>query len=730
VQGLSPEEFVVSASGGNSPVRFGTFEVDLRAGELRRNGARVRLQEQPLQVLAMLLDRPGEVVTREELHGRLWSSDTFVDFDHGLNAAIKRLRDALGDSAENPRFVETLARRGYRFIAPVEKSQPAFAAPADTTPPESTSRFRRWLPILVSALGVLLVGASAGWHAGRHSAAALRPMERRITGNAPNDPVWSAAISPDGKYLAFSDKNGLFLRVLASGETQHVAIADDLRTGHVSWFPDGNRLLAVRGKWPGGSPGLWSLSTLGGSPRKLIDDAEEGAVSPDGAQVAFVRGEWEHQEVWLMQSDGEQPRKIFGEKDGSYGSPVWSPDGKRIALFEYANYFGKDQDDVSLAICDPATGRVEIIKENPNFVPGLNWTRDGRLIFALSEAPPNRADSNLWAQKMDPHSYKPIGDAVRLSNGPDSKSRMTLSSNGKRLSYLRFVASPAVYVARVQANGSILGTPQRLSLEERKNFPYTWTPDGKSIIFVSDRNGLRHLYKQGVEQAAPDLLVGGDNNIMIARLDAEGTNVLYLTTAPPNDPTQNMRLMRQPLSGGTPQLILRAPGISNFQCARIPAQTCVLSQVADNRIVFSTFDPATGNQTKIHSMDDPEWFLLNWTLSSDGHTLALAKKHRSPLPADILLLNLEGGKQRSLVLDNWFSIGCLDFAADGKSIWVNATSLAGVQTLLNVNLHGKVTAALEEKEMDLGWAIPSPNGRDVAIWMSAASSNAYLLEDF
>src|SRR5467141_3673671 len=98
---------------------FGVFELDLRAGELRKHGLRVRLQEQPFQVLATLTEHPGEVVTREELQKKLWPADTFVDFDHGLNAAIRRLRDALGDSAENPRFVETLARRGYRFVAPV-----------------------------------------------------------------------------------------------------------------------------------------------------------------------------------------------------------------------------------------------------------------------------------------------------------------------------------------------------------------------------------------------------------------------------------------------------------------------------------------------------------------------------------------------------------------------------------------------------------------------------------
>jgi DNA-binding winged helix-turn-helix (wHTH) protein len=104
--------------------RFGVFELDLSAGELRKSGARLRLQEQPLQVLVLLLERAGEVVTREELRQRLWPSDTFVDFDHSLNTAINKVREALGDSASSPRYVETLARRGYRFIAPVESDGP------------------------------------------------------------------------------------------------------------------------------------------------------------------------------------------------------------------------------------------------------------------------------------------------------------------------------------------------------------------------------------------------------------------------------------------------------------------------------------------------------------------------------------------------------------------------------------------------------------------------------
>src|SRR6516165_1738203 len=134
-------------------IRFGVYEVDPRAGELRRRGVKVKIQEQPFQVLALLLERPGEVITRVELKRRLWPADTFVDFDHGLNAAIKRLRDALRDSADNPRFVETLARRGYRFLAPVNGSLPI----GGTVPrlgPSAGQRLVRWV-----AASVLMAGA-------------------------------------------------------------------------------------------------------------------------------------------------------------------------------------------------------------------------------------------------------------------------------------------------------------------------------------------------------------------------------------------------------------------------------------------------------------------------------------------------------------------------------------------------------------------------------------------
>ena len=128
------------ASSAGGIVRFGVFELDLAAGELRKSGVRIRLQEQPLQLLVFLLQRPGIVVTRDDLRQKLWPADTFVDFDHSLNTAVNKLREALGDSSSSPRFIETLPRRGYRFIAPVEQARTSdITAPVGTNPSQTAN---------------------------------------------------------------------------------------------------------------------------------------------------------------------------------------------------------------------------------------------------------------------------------------------------------------------------------------------------------------------------------------------------------------------------------------------------------------------------------------------------------------------------------------------------------------------------------------------------------------
>ena len=191
------------------PIRFGVFELDPRSGELRKNGVKLRLQEQPLQVLLMLLERPGDVVTREELQERLWPDGTFVDFDKGVNTAVQKVRDALGDSPDTPRFVQTLPRRGYRFIYPVERRiRPGLlrrAAPGGQASGDAASSApaRRVVWLLVgAAITVALLILLAARVSDRREAERQGPARATHLTNLPGREL-SPSFNPAGDMIAF-----------------------------------------------------------------------------------------------------------------------------------------------------------------------------------------------------------------------------------------------------------------------------------------------------------------------------------------------------------------------------------------------------------------------------------------------------------------------------------------------------------------------------------------------
>ena len=193
---------VVSSS--TQIVRFGVFEADFKTGELRKNGVKVHLQGQPFQVCAILLERSGELVTREELRQQVWPEDTFVDFDHALNTAITKIRNALGDEAENPRFVQTLPRRGYRFIGPVDK--PIQLASSPTAPKlrfERLTAKNKWLIASTTLLILILLTGIGIWRSSRTRAEApLPPIEVAPLAGLPGVQI-EPAFSPDGNQVAF-----------------------------------------------------------------------------------------------------------------------------------------------------------------------------------------------------------------------------------------------------------------------------------------------------------------------------------------------------------------------------------------------------------------------------------------------------------------------------------------------------------------------------------------------
>jgi DNA-binding winged helix-turn-helix (wHTH) protein len=376
----------MSANSSSRTVRFSTFEVNLQTGELRQRGQKVKLQEQPLQVLAALLERPGELVSREELRSKLWPADTFVDFDHGLNAAIKRLRDALGESADAPVFIETLARRGYRFIAPVNGSAAQSAIEIAPTPERRSFLLTHRLAIAFLSLIVIVVLV---WALRPHPSRHKEVAERKLTTNSSENGVTSAAVSPDGKYLAYSDNTGIYVKLIRTGETHAVPLPADFSARVNDWFPDGAHLLVSREEQPG-KASLWSISVFGGSPRHLADDASEGSVSPDGGHVAFRRADLNTyegllgREVWVMHSDGTDPVKVAADKaDGSkVGTPTWSPDGKRIAYLRTKSLY--DARMSSVEVNEWESARAATLFSDARLSPAMDWLPDGSLIYALN----------------------------------------------------------------------------------------------------------------------------------------------------------------------------------------------------------------------------------------------------------------------------------------------------------------------------------------------------------
>jgi DNA-binding winged helix-turn-helix (wHTH) protein len=300
-------------------LQFGVYELDRDAMELRKHGVPIRLQEQPLRVLATLVERPGEIVTREELQQRIWGKDTFVDFEQSLNKAVNRLREALNDEAGQPRYVETVPRRGYRFIAPVtgqnsiEQPRPPVllssasnAKPAadlgfapsliSGTPPASVpAKKRGWLALGLSA--AVILSAISAWFWAR-SGPAKTPGRRSLTRLTTNGTSFDPAISRDGKMIAYAAAVGgfnkdIWVRQVAGGKAIQITHEKEGAVAP-SFSPDGSQIAYVsRG-------GIYEMPALGGDARLIISHGFSPSYTPDGSTVLFVTFVEDSARLWTV----------------------------------------------------------------------------------------------------------------------------------------------------------------------------------------------------------------------------------------------------------------------------------------------------------------------------------------------------------------------------------------------------------------------------------------------
>ena len=701
-------------------IRFSTFEVNLHTGELRKRGQKVKLQEQPLQVLVALLERPGKMVTREELRSKLWPADTFVDFDHSLNAAIRRLRDALGESAETPIFVETVARRGYRFIALVDGGSAASSIGITAAQERSKLSFlTHWL--VIGCLGSIVISILA-WTAWRHLSPAREVIERRLTSNSSENSLSSAAISPDGKYLAYADNSGIYLKQIRTGEAHPVPLPPNFSARVDDWFPDGSHLLVSREEQLG-KVSLWSISIFGGSPRHLSDDASGGSLSPDGSRIAFQRvgltsDRLYGREEWVMHSDGTDPVRVAADKsDGSeVGAPTWSPDGKRIAYLRSSWAYYESTN--SVEVNEWQNARALTVVSESRAIIALHWLPDDRLIYALAGH-----SSSLWTLTL-PQSGKVPEPPRRIpTTGRGWISGIKGSADGKTLIFLRADSLPNIYIGALAEDGTKLVAHRRLTLDESVSLAWSWTPDSKAVLLFSDRNGTSEMFKHTADQPLAESLVVSAGQLSAFRVTPDGSEILYISTPRSASPETPSSIFAIPTNGGTPRLVLRDARIWNLQCARLPSRLCLYSVTKGNTVETYRFDVKSGKSKDPPQIDSP----IDWSLSPDGSQLAVIVRH--PNQGTIQLRDTSTSKTRDLVVEGWNGLMGADWSADGKSIFTTSHSHEGDSTLLNVTLDGRASVLLHSRN-EVYSAIPSPDGRSLAITEDSGAKNVWQIENF
>src|ERR1700730_2709308 len=398
---------------------------------------------------------------------------------------------------------------------------------------------KKWLAVAAIIVAVVVGAALEGWfawHRGTPSKVTqATSTARRLTSNPTENPIAVSAISPDGKYLAYSDRTGTYLRLVSTGEV-HSLLSKNSEVQYLSWYPDSTRLLISWPPSPAAKMGLWVMPIVGGTPRQLSDEGWSASVSPDGSQIVFLKaamfGET-GQELWLMRADGSDQRKIISApEDGTvFSSPVWSPNGHWIAYDKFR--FGAYSNEAWIELFSLEHGTRNVIITQPQLEWGLEWLPDGRLIYAIAEPPPSQNSSNFWAVNLNSITGRPTGVAGKITSGDDHVNQPSITADGKRLVFSRFKPQLDVYVAEFFAKGPHLGTPRRLTLDDADDLPFDWTSDDSAVLFTSNRanaSSIFNIFRQRIDESSAEMLVSGPEQKAVARLNADGSEILYLVS--------------------------------------------------------------------------------------------------------------------------------------------------------------------------------------------------------
>ncbi len=546
--------------------RFGQFELAEREGELRKNGAQIRLQDQPLCVLVELLANAGKMVTREDLQQKLWPADTFVDFDVGLNTAIRKLRQALGDDADRPHYIETLAKRGYRFIGTVEiptvtpSATARIALASERSPSHPSRRVRPWMlamASLVIAAAVILLFVS------REAGRALKAPPRLVPLTTYTGREYEPALAPDGNRVAFAWSGpDVLIGRTASIYIKQVGEEHALRLTSVpgaidfgpDWSPDGAYIVFGRFPAPTAAPGtveagIYMVPAMGGTERRVhstnwtlgpIVDSRVAWAS-NGKTIAFSDrpvGQ-SHYAVFALEVATLSARQMTFPPESSIGDlhVAFSPDARTLAFLRNT----KDGIDVYVI---PAVGGSErrltfdkrdLAGQRSVWLVGLTYTSDGHDIIL--------GGNGLWR-------IHATGKTKRAEPVPGlGFTAFNPYIRGGRLVYGAPTWDANVYLLPLR-NEITAGEPAKLIASTFVDEDAQLSPDGRHVVFSSDRTGAAEIWKANSDGSNPLQLTFLSGYSRTPRWSASGREIVFNAA-----PQGNADLFIISADGGPPRQI-------------------------------------------------------------------------------------------------------------------------------------------------------------------------------
>jgi len=479
---------------------------------------------------------------------------------------------------------------------------------------------------------------------------------------------------------------------------------------------------------------------IGGTLKKLRDDARDASLSPDGSQIVFRDAVT--RDVWLMGSDGQQARLLVKPEEGYLlFKPTWFANGRRIA---YGNWRIADgPTSLVLESRDTKGGDPVRLVSNPRLID-FCWGQPGRLIYTVGEPPPNQYESNLLELRFDPDTGSPRGSPRRLTDWTGfSFSNPEITADGKRLVFLNDHWQSDVYLGELANGGTELKPLQRLTLDERLDWPGGWSLDGKTVLLYSDRNRNFDIYKQGPGDRNAEPIVAGSQEKRAPQISPDGKWVVYMEwpKVAEGGALTSGKLMRAPVGGGPPETIMEikghpgAPdsafveetvgGFPSFRCPTHAAAACVLAEADDKQVVFTAFDPAQGRKNELAKVQTNPHH-TSWDLSPDGTRVALSEYDFKA--GDIQVITLAGGASQKLSVTPWAQLAGVAWTADGKALFMASFSSRGT-TILRTGLDGHAKVLLKSS-WDIPSVVPSPDGRYLALGVMIANANVWTVPSF